>query len=68
MSRSAAVPKAWSVSDDETGETQDADLEGRIRAVGEEVVRYARLHEAEENLAFLREWECAAENPGGEGR
>jgi NAD(P)H-dependent FMN reductase len=64
----ASIPKAWSVYDDETGQIEDADLEERVRGVGEEVVRYARLHEAEEKLAFLREWECATENPGAEGR
>jgi NAD(P)H-dependent FMN reductase len=63
-----SIPKAWNVYDDETGEIDDEELGQRVREVGEEVVRYANLHEAEDKLDFLRTWECATENPGAEGR
>lgn len=64
----ALIPRAWSVYDDETGELEDEDLAERVRDVGHDVVRYTRLHGAEDKLEFLRNWEAAAENPGGEGR
>lgn len=64
----ASIPRAWNVFEDATGELMDEDLAERVQQVGEEVVRYARLHEAEDKLEFLRSWEAAAENPGGEGR
>ncbi len=64
----ASIPRAWSVFEDDTGELTDEDLADRVRQVGEELVRYARLHGAEDKLDFLRSWEAAAENPGAEGR
>jgi len=64
----ASVPKAWEVYDDETGELGDEDLRERVREVGQEVVRYARLHEAEDQLAFVEHWEQCIDNPGARGR
>lgn len=64
----ASIPRAWNVYHDETGALTDEELAERVRSVGAEVVRYARLHGAEDKLDFLRSWQAAAENPGGEGR
>lgn len=63
----AGVPKAWDVFDD--GRPGDDRIAQRVRGVGEEVVRFARLHGAEDALAeFVTRWEGAQPNPGGEGR
>ncbi len=64
----AGVPRAWKAFDDD-GTLTDEGLAGRVRAVGEEVVRFARLHNAEAALAdFVHQWEGAQPNPGGKGR
>lgn len=62
----AGVPRAWDAY--EEGTLADEDLLGRVRSVGEEVTRYARLHSAEHAEEFLEAYACALENPGGEGR
>jgi len=36
----------------------------RVKEVGKQVARFARLHKYEEELEFLRTWEGAPENPG----
>lgn len=64
----ASIPHAWKRFDDEAGTLDDEDLAQRVRKVGEDVVRFARLHEAEETLSFIHSWEGAPENPGGTDR
>ena len=61
----AAVPEAWKVFDDQ-GNCKDAAMEKRLKEVGRQVVRFASLHTAEQAGEFLREFESAVENPGGE--
>lgn len=59
-----SIPEAWKVFDAD-GNLKDRELEERVREVGREVVRFARLHCAEKSLDFLNSWECAPVNPGG---
>jgi len=60
----AAVPEAWNAFDAQ-GRPRDPKLEERLAAVGRQVARFARLHKCEQALEFLRDWEKAQENPGG---
>lgn len=60
----AGVPKAHQAFD-EDGRLVDERLDERVREVGRQVARFARLHNARESMAFLEEWEQAVENPGG---
>lgn len=62
----ASVAHVWKVFD-ETGAITDPDLEERLKAVGRQVVRFACLHNFEKAPEFLRIWQGAPENPGGEG-
>jgi FMN reductase len=61
----ASVPQAWQEFD-EQGRCKDAETEKRLKEVGRQVARFACLHTAEQAGEFLREYESAAENPGGE--
>lgn len=61
----ASVPEAWKVFDP-SGNLQDPGYEERLLNVGREVTRFARLHRCEQALDFLRNWEKAQENPGGD--
>jgi NAD(P)H-dependent FMN reductase len=61
----ASVPQAWQVFDKQ-GRCQDAETEKRLKEVGRQVARFACLHTAEKAGEFLREYESAIENPGGE--
>ena len=61
----ASVPEAWKVFPGETG-IADPKLAERLRDVGRQVARFARLHKAEQALEFLRGWQRAPPNPGGE--
>jgi hypothetical protein len=53
---------------DEQGHCKDAETEKRLKEVGRQVVRFACLHTAEQAGEFLREYESAVENPGGENQ
>lgn len=59
------IPQAWKVFD-EAGGLPDDVLRGRLLEVGRQVARFAYLHNAEETLEFLRAWENAPQNPGGD--
>ncbi len=61
----ASVPEAWRVFDP-SGNLKDPGYEERLLNVGREVTRFARLHRCEQALDFLRNWEKAQENPGGD--
>jgi len=61
----ASVPQAWQAFD-EQGQCKDAETEERLKEVGRQVVRFACLHTAKQAGEFLREYESAVENPGGE--
>ena len=59
----AAVPEAWKVFD-AAGAVKDAAIEKRLKDVGRQVARFARLHKCAAN-EFLKTWEEAPPNPGG---
>jgi FMN reductase len=63
----ASVPRAWQVFG-EDGACKDAAIERRLLSVGYEVARFACLHTAEKAGEFVRAFEAAADNPGGEHR
>ena len=60
----ASIPEAWKVFD-ESGHLQDSALEKRVKEVGRQVARFAYLHKSEKAQEFLRAWEGAPMNPGG---
>ena len=59
----ASVPEAWKVFADD-GKITDPNLEKRLKEVGRQVTRFARLHQCENALEFLKSWQKAAPNPG----
>jgi NAD(P)H-dependent FMN reductase len=61
----ASVPQAWQAFD-AGGRCIDPETEKRLKEVGQQVARFAYLHTAGQAGEFLREYESAAENPGGE--
>lgn len=61
----ASIPQAWNCFDDE-GRLEDEELAGRLKEVGRQVARFAYLHHSHQSLEFLRLWEEALPNPGGD--
>lgn len=61
----ASIPQAWRQFDDEDN-LKDGQMAERVRELGRQVMRFACLHNAEQALDFLRAWEDAPVNPGGE--
>jgi len=59
-----SVPEAWKLFEPD-GHIKDPAVEGRLKDVGRQVVRFAYLHTSRQALEFLREWEEAPANPGG---
>jgi len=59
----ASVPEAWKVFTDD-GKIADPQLEERLKEVGRQVARFARLHKCENALEFVKEWQEAQANPG----
>lgn len=59
----ASVPEAWKVFT-EDGKIADPELEKRLKEVGRQVARFARLHKCENALDFVRDWQKAQPNPG----
>jgi FMN reductase len=59
----ASVPEAWKVFA-EDGKIADPELEKRLKEVGRQVARFARLHKCENALDFVRDWQKAQPNPG----
>jgi NAD(P)H-dependent FMN reductase len=60
----AAVPEAWKVFEAD-GTVKDPRLEKRLKEVGRQVARFARLHKCAADNEFLKNWEEAPSNPGG---
>jgi FMN reductase len=60
-----SIPEAWKVFD-ESGAMKDSNLEKRVKDVGRQVARFAYLHTSEKAREFLRAWEGAPVNPGGD--
>ena len=63
----AGVPDVSDVFD-ESGNCKDKSVEKRLEAVGRQVAKFASLHNSEQARDFLKLWEAATENPGGEDR
>jgi NAD(P)H-dependent FMN reductase len=63
----ASLPQAPQVFDDQ-GRCLDPDAQQRLIDVGRQVARFASLHTRDKAGDFLRQFESAAQNPGGEGR
>ena len=61
----ASVPDAWDVFD-KAGNLQDEALGERLKAIGRQVARFSYLHTSARSQEFLRAWEGAPLNPGGE--
>src|ERR1051325_4982410 len=59
------VPHAWQVFD-EQGNVKDKKIEQRLKEVGREVAKFACLHRFSKADEFVKLWEGAPENPGGE--
>jgi FMN reductase len=63
----ASIPEAWKCFS-ENGALSDAALEQRLRDVGRQVARFARVHKCAGARDFLELWEKAPKNPGGTDR
>jgi len=59
----ASVPEAWKVFSGD-GKIGDPEIEERLKEVGRQVTRFARLHKCENALEFVRSWQKAQANPG----
>src|SRR5436190_288285 len=59
----ASVPEAWKVFAAD-GKITDPQHEQRLKDVGRQLARFARLHKCENALEFLRTWQQAQANPG----
>lgn len=59
-----SIPQAWKVFD-EDGEAQNEELSSRLMELGRQVARFAYLHLSEQAREFMRLWEEAPPNPGG---
>ena len=59
----AAVPEAWKMFD-ASGAVKDPQVEARLKDVGRQVARFARLHKCAAATEFLKKWEEAPANPG----
>jgi NAD(P)H-dependent FMN reductase len=60
-----SVPEAWKAFA-EGGGLKDGEMQDRLLTVGRQVARFARLHKCAEATEFLKRWETAPVNPGGE--
>ena len=63
----ASVPHVSKVFDDD-GKCTDAGVEKRLKGVGWQVAKFSSLHNSEHFREFLKLWEAAPENPGGQER
>lgn len=63
----ASVPHAARVFD-AAGRCTDPATEDRLKAVGRQVAKFASLHNSQHYRDFLKLWEAAPTNPGGEER
>ena len=63
-----SVAQAWKAMArvDSQGNPEDQELAERLRDLGRQVARFAFLHHSHQALEFLKAWEEAPVNPGGE--
>ena len=62
-----AIPHVDDVFDGK-GRCADKDIEKRLKSLGRQVAKFASLHNSEQAREFLKLWEGAPANPGGEDR
>lgn len=60
-----SIAEAWKIFDDAGNLTESGSAE-RVKNLGREVARFSYLHSSESTKEFLRAWESAPANPGGE--
>jgi hypothetical protein len=60
-----SISEAWRQFETD-GRIRDLRLEGALKDVGRQVARFAYLHNSEQAREFLRAWESAPPNPGGQ--
>jgi len=60
-----SLSEVWSLFDAQ-GNLKDKELETRVKEIGRQVARFARLHNSDQTREFLRQWEEAPENPGAD--
>lgn len=63
----ASVPEAWKQFS-EDGSVKSEAIRDRLRQVGMQVARFARVHKCAEARDFLELWQKAPANPGGVDR
>jgi FMN reductase len=61
----ASVPTVYEAFNDD-GTLKDKGVEERLLSVGKQVADFACLHQLKSPQEFLKQWEGAAENPGGD--
>lgn len=59
-----SIPQAWRKFN-EDGSLKDKVIRKRLESIGQKVAHYSSLHAADNERAFLQEWQAAPENPGG---
>jgi FMN reductase len=60
-----SVPQASNAFDNE-GKLKDPQMEYRLKEVGRQVAKFTRLHTSRHVIDFLKAWESAPADPGGE--
>ncbi|MHA2366977.1 MAG: NADPH-dependent FMN reductase [Candidatus Hodarchaeales archaeon] len=60
-----SIPQAWKQFDN-NGHLIDSNLEERVKHVGRQVTRFSYLHNSDKAFEFLKMWENAQKNPGGD--
>lgn len=61
-----AIPRAKEIFDAD-GQIVAPGFEARLLEMGRQVARFGYLHSAPQTLEFLKAWESAPDNPGGDG-
>ena len=60
-----SIPRVYDAFTEDQ-QLKDKDIELRLKAVGQQVARYAYLHRSEHAMEFLKLWESGQLNPGGD--
>lgn len=59
-----SIAEAWQVFDRQ-GQLTDTNIQASLHKVGQQVARFAFLHNSEHAIEFMQRWEKAPDNPGG---
>ncbi len=65
LPQQVSIPQAWKLFNDD-GHLNHEELHQRLFELGHQVARFAYLHTSKQTLDFLKAWEVAPENPGGD--